>query len=60
MLIETAQAANNFQLPNNFIASTTEVMGDVLIGMNSYVILIVGTILGVVVLEIIINALRPK
>lgn len=49
-----------FSLPSNFIASTTAIMSDVITGLGSYITLIVGVILAVVVIEIIINALRPK
>jgi len=45
-------------LPSNFIASTTEVMSSLFTGLGSYIYLVLGVILGVVVLEIIIGAIR--
>jgi fructose-specific phosphotransferase system IIC component len=45
-------------LPTNFIASTTEIMSSLLTGLGDYIYLVLGVILGAVVIEIIINALK--
>lgn len=47
-------------LPSNFIASTTAVSSDLFTDLQSYITLILGVVLGVVVIEIIIGALKPK
>jgi hypothetical protein len=45
-------------LPNNFVASTTEVMSSLLTGLGDYIYLILGILLGIVVIEILIGALK--
>lgn len=49
-----------FILPPNFIASTTALMSEVFTDLNVLIILIVSVILAVVVIELIINAIRPS
>lgn len=45
-------------LPTNFIGSTTATMSDLITDLGSYITLILGVILAVVVIEILINAIR--
>lgn len=45
-------------LPSNFIASTTGTMSDFFTDMSPIVALIAGILLGVVVIEIIIGAIK--
>ena len=44
--------------PPNFVGSTTAVMVEVLGDLSPFTLLIIGVILGVVVIEILIGALR--
>jgi len=48
----------DFTLPDNLVSSTTAVMSDMITGMSSYITLVLGVILAVVIIEIIIGALR--
>lgn len=45
-------------LPNNFVASTTEIMASLITDLSPYLTLVIGVLLGVVVLEIIIGIFR--
>lgn len=45
-------------LPSNFVASTTATMGDLFTDLGSYITLIIGVVLAVLVIEIIIGVLR--
>jgi len=45
-------------LPSNFVASTTEVSGQLSTDLQQYIILIVGVVLGLVIIEVVIGALR--
>jgi len=45
-------------LPSNFVASTTQVMSSLLTGLGDYIYLILGVLLGIVVIEILIGALK--
>jgi len=47
-----------FNLPSNLVASTTDVMGDMITGLSSYITLVLGIVLAIVVVEVIIGALR--
>jgi len=47
-------------LPTNFISSTTAIMGDFLSGLGPYIFLITGILIGAVVIEIIIGAIRGR
>jgi len=47
-------------LPTNFIASTTEILGDFMSGLSPYLFLIIGVLIGAVVIEIIIGAIRGR
>jgi len=49
-----------FELPANFVASTTATMASVISGLGGYITLIIGVVLALVVVEIIIHAIRPK
>lgn len=48
----------DFTLPDNLVGSTTAIMSDMITGMGSYITLVLGVVLAVVVIEIIIGALR--
>jgi len=45
-------------LPASFISSTTGYMADIISDLSGYLTLVIGVILGVIVVEILINALR--
>lgn len=49
---------NIILLPTNFVASTTAVMVETLADLAPFTLLVIGVILGVVVIEILIGALR--
>jgi uncharacterized membrane-anchored protein YhcB (DUF1043 family) len=47
-----------FTLPSNFVASTTQSASELFTNLAPYITLIVGIMLGVVVIEILVGALR--
>jgi hypothetical protein len=49
-----------FQMPSNFIASTTAVMSQLASDLSSPIYLIMGVLLAAVVLEIIISAISGR
>lgn len=53
-----AVSSSSIELPDNFTATIWTQANDTLAGLNSYTVLIVGTILAVTVIGILIETLR--